>query len=1820
MTDKLLSIFLLILGSIPHSIYGQCSFSVNNDNACAGEELTFSVDNPLPGMAYSWDLDADGQSDINGSSFTYTFPEDFNTQSYPILLFADGDTCAIQNIHVLAIPDITIGVPPGIVTLDGHEIRACNGADAFDLSIYNASFNQDSTLEYTFNWGDGSPPETFDNTAFSNLATISHTYSGLGYFTIFITAAHFNGCVYTTNYVFYNGGNPSVGLVIPGNTVGLCAPATLDFPIINTENNPPGTEYTIFINGEQVGNFFQENLPPVFTYTFEESSCGQTTSTGNYNNAFDIRIVASNPCNSSTATIEPIEVSSPPDPLFEVILPPTLCEGAVVGFENNSQGISEVISGNPSSCIDVLNPSWTLSGTAGEDWTVVSGSLFGSNTLEIEFLEPGVYTITMTLVSFACGPFTFSQQITIYEPPEPTAAPDLSGIGNNGDGCAPLTIPFLNESAGDQLSFNWSVDSELMWAFADSTNASSIEPIITFLEGGAYNILLDVTNPCATVSWDTMIFLPGPPRIDLVPLPDSCGSSVLQIDSSQITYIENGSAIDSYLWEFPGSNLPTSDQAFPSGIQYDSSGVYPVSLTVSNSCGTTIITDTFEVQAMTQLTLPPDRTLCASLAPFNLTAQPSGGSWSGPGIQENGLFDPALANTGSNQLTYSYGVGACFLQSTLNIDILPAPQVTVGPDLELCANENNQQLNAQPPNGLWSSSDGAVLNFDQLLTQNTGAGTFSLVYTYTDGNGCQDQDSLEALIHPVPDLMVGDSAYCNTPGSTPLPVASPQGGTWSGPGVTDPNGFFDPIIAGGGGNYVLTYALVDNNGCQAVEDVNISVIDPVNVDAGPDQSLCLYDNSIDLQAAANPPGGNWMINGSATTETIFNPETSGAGNYTLLYTVGSGSCRVEDSLGITVIAPTPIEAGPNIEICISPFPLSLSGSSPIGGIWTGAGITDDSGIFDPSIAQEGVHTLTYAVLDASSSCLSKDSIIAMVHPRPAAAFELPEVACTGQSVTIDNQSNGATTYQWTVGNDPVITSTTPTLTFQDGGNYSILLLATNAEGCTDETQEEIFIATPPEALFVPETREACGILDLQLSNESNGYQISYYWDLGNGTTSTNAIPPLPIQYPSGQNDTIYRIRLEVSNLCGTDAYKDSLLVHPYPLADFGFTVDTGCAPLTLAFANVSTGSPGSFFWDFGNGMTSTDSLPDPQIFEGDTTVITYPITLVAGNSCGADTITRELVIAPETVEAFFNVSNTTGCAPLEISFENFSTIGTFISWDFGDGNTSSLTNPTHIFSEPGDYLIKQYASNHCAEDSTSQLITVLPSPEIDFTHSPNLCSGQEIQFTSMNEGLAGTVWIFNHTDTSLLNNPVFTFPNSGVYDVTLTGTAPGTGCQTTINREISIMPAPTANITLSDITGCTPLQISPDGSTSIGDFFEWDFGDGNTSVSPNPVHSYTASGNYTLNLRVSNANGCYSDSSVSNIVAFPLPVAAFDMEKETNCGIPAIVHFSNQSTEAEGFIWNFGGIGASQMVNPTQTFNADGLFDIQLIASNTYGCLDTTEQEIQLYKNPIADFAIDSISGCQPMEVQFTNYSIGNQYQWIFGDGGLSNEFQPNHIYEESGFYDLSLIVAFDDLCFDTLQLSGGVEVLPQAHASFDWTAELLNGEPTGVIQFHNNSEQADQFFWDFGDGQTSQVYQPQHRYYENGLRQVYLLATPDYGCPDDTLFQLVPDLFGGLHVPNAFAPEQGSGETTLFLPKGVGLKEYHLQIFSPYGELLWETTELSEGQPAYGWDGSHQSYPLPQDVYVWKISAIFEDGRTWRGVKTKAGGYKRIGSVTLIR
>ena len=153
-------------------------------------------------------------------------------------------------------------------------------------------------------------------------------------------------------------------------------------------------------------------------------------------------------------------------------------------------------------------------------------------------------------------------------------------------------------------------------------------------------------NACEEVSWDTLINVMGPPTLLMDALADSCEVATLGFSTNNLTYQINGDSIQSYFWEFPGSNTPTSTDSFPSNILYDSPGTYIVSLTADNMCGVSTVQDTFEVQGAIALMMPPDETVCVNADPFLLIADPPGGTWSGSGVSNGGGFTPLNANNG----------------------------------------------------------------------------------------------------------------------------------------------------------------------------------------------------------------------------------------------------------------------------------------------------------------------------------------------------------------------------------------------------------------------------------------------------------------------------------------------------------------------------------------------------------------------------------------------------------------------------------------------------------------------------------------------------------------------------------------------------------------------------------------------------------------------------------------------------------------------------------------------------------------------------------------------------------------------------------------------------------------------------------------------------------------------------------------------------------------------------------------------------------------------------------------------------------------------
>jgi PKD repeat protein len=398
----------------------------------------------------------------------------------------------------------------------------------------------------------------------------------------------------------------------------------------------------------------------------------------------------------------------------------------------------------------------------------------------------------------------------------------------------------------------------------------------------------------------------------------------------------------------------------------------------------------------------------------------------------------------------------------------------------------------------------------------------------------------------------------------------------------------------------------------------------------------------------------------------------------------------------------------------------------------------------------------------------------------------------------------------------------------------------------------------------------------------------------------------------------------------------------------------------------------------------------------------------------------------------------------------------------------------------------------------------------------------------------------------------------------------------------------------------------------------WDFGNRNLSNVLNPNQVYDSTGRYTIQLRVTDPYGCSDDTVFHPIIVYPKPTAHFTIPNHKICGLPATIQLSNQTVGAINYQWNFG----STLTEPNYTYNIEGQQIIKLIASNTYLCSDTFTDTVQIFKKPTAKGSFTPEWGCAPLKVRFENQSLnaGGKWFWRYGDGAVDTVL--THLYTHAGKYSPTLVVYNGDFCVDSVTYPNRIEALAKPVADFEWrdSVSRTNEKPNGILLFNNLSQSGKDYKWHFGDGGLSTLENPLHRYMQAKPHFVTLVTTGRNGCVDSVQKEVLPKFFSGLFVPNVMSVGASTDGMKHFLPKGTMLKTYQLSIYSTYGKLLWSSDKLEQGQPVEFWDGTLNGEPLPQDVYVWKIQATFEDGSVWRGMCDDAGRCSNVGTITILR
>ncbi|RKY78469.1 hypothetical protein DRQ07_07595, partial [candidate division KSB1 bacterium] len=311
---------------------------------------------------------------------------------------------------------------------------------------------------------------------------------------------------------------------------------------------------------------------------------------------------------------------------------------------------------------------------------------------------------------------------------------------------------------------------------------------------------------------------------------------------------------------------------------------------------------------------------------------------------------------------------------------------------------------------------------------------------------------------------------------------------------------------------------------------------------------------------------------------------------------------------------------------------------------------------------------------------------------------------------------------------------------------------------------------------------------------------------------------------------------------------------------------------------------------------------------------------------------------------------------------------------------------------------------------------------------------------------------------------------------------------------------PEAGFTAEPRTGYAPLTVQfTDVSGGTVTQWLWDFGDGSTSTEQNPQHVYQNPGTYSVSLKVTSASGSSSTEEPSYItVLYPPPVADFSAEPVSGLK-PLTVNFKDKSTgDIETFYWVFGDGASSTEQNPVHTYNLSGQYSVALTVTGQGGS-NTKSREAYIHvadSPPVADFSYYPQKGEKPLTVNFTDKSSGvvASYLWYFGDGDSSTVKSPEHTYDSTGVFSVSLTVA-NAGGSSTKTIDSAVVVTPPLPVP-DFEGTPRNGPAPLSVQFTNKTTGvADSCTWDFGDGTKITGQDPVHVYDKIGYYTVRLTA-----------------------------------------------------------------------------------------------------------------------------
>lgn len=1086
---------------------------------------------------------------------------------------------------------------------------------------------------------------------------------------------------------------------------------------------------------------------------------------------------------------------------------------------------------------------------------------------------------------------------------------------------------------------------------------------------------------------------------------------------------------------------------------------------------------------------------------------------------------------------------------------LPNPDFTVSglsgcAPLEVVFTDQSSSEGVEIEEWIWGvgGSSGVIVTTDpsEVIsnTYNT-ADNYTVSLTIQDANNCSNTITRSDLITVFPDpeidVTIDEPFSCNIPFTANFNNLNPANNltyVWNFgngeffTGVNPP-----PIVYSEPGTYDITVTAMNQNTNCTTREVFSNILQvgyPVTIDySSPNNcqgsTYTFMDNSIE------PADSVLWDFGDGNFSTEVNPQhafTQG-GCFNVTLTRFTQGCPSEGQLSECLLiesAPTAVFFNDNPAGCTLPHTLSYSANSNSDVTWFwdfGDGTTSVEQLPTHTYDAYGVYPVRLRITN-TNGCVNVYSDTVNVIETAVQLTGPDYWGCTPYEFTLDESSTTAVpinSWEWNIfdeNNTLVFTSTeeNPTHMLADTGLYNVQLTVVNEDGCSSTGLFEGAIAIGEEVIpnFSATPLETCIDAIVNFTDLSSNNANFWIWNYGDGVVVEDMQNPSHEYIDTGYFD----VQLFAFHYgCFSEIlYEDLIHVNP-PIGKAIIQRDCD-APYTITFADRSFGVD-SVYWDFGeeNLTTDTSTLLSPTHVFADTGCykVVHSVFNLTTDCVDHDTLT----VCISDPRASFNLNNTDGCAPLEVTVDNNSIFGETYEWFAPDAVISdpNAESPTFTFNTPGIY-----------NDVMLVISDIQECPDTFRTSESILARGLVVNFdTDVTGGCLPLTVNFSDNSTSAFSTPLtwswnignglftsdqesftFTFDTVGNFSVELTVTD-GDGCTVRKRRNNVIeVTDPIADFR-ADTTSCTADLVKFE-SLSTGDLtYLWDFGDGNISSEEAPEHNYTQEGIYEVCLTIVNQYGCSDMQCKENYITIADPLADFTVDSTFAFCPPLLARFTNTSINANYYEWNFGDLsGTSDLENPPHVYTIPGTYSVSLIVGSTENCRDTIVMNDLINLNgPVGEFDFVVDTSCAPMQVHFTGTSTDfYDYIWDFGNGILDtflnvNTSEVTYAYPTIETYVPKLILIDEANCARAIESPDSIQVTG-INVDFLATDSLLCGEDvtTSFINLSQSTTPITSVEWILPgslEGNTSDS-EPTVTYPTPGVYDVSLFVTTEF-CED---------------------------------------------------------------------------------------------------------------------